>query len=101
MPSVQKLYEELEDAGRDDVAIFALNSGRDDEQRVRDYWEDEGFEFPAIVEPPNERGRSAGRLRVQVFPTNVIVGPSGKVLYAMPGYDERSIREILGLPAGD
>jgi len=95
LPSVQELHEELAD--RDDVAILALNSGVDDDEVVERYWEDSGFSFPAVMDVPGEEGANARSLKAKVFPTNIVVGPDGRVLYASVGYDEARIRELLGL----
>lgn len=95
MPSVQKLHDEL--AGRDDVAILALNNGADTEDVVKNYWDKSGYTFPAVIDVAGEAGANARSLRAKAFPTNIVVGPDGRVLYASVGYDEVRIRELLGV----
>ena len=95
MPHIQKLYEELGD--RDDVVILAMNRG-DEKQVVADYWAEEGFTFEAVYE--DEGGATADAMGVQAFPTNIVVGKDGRVLYATVGFDEQKeayIRKLLGL----
>lgn len=95
MPSVQKLHEELAD--RDDIVILAVNSGDDTREVVASYWEKAGFEFPALLDVEGGEGDNAEALGVMAFPTNLVVGPDGKVLFASVGFDEPVIRKHLGL----
>ena len=95
MPSIQKLYTELE--GRDDILILAMNTGDDDLSVVRDYWNESGFEFDALVEEQSARGNASRAFGIIASPTNIVVGPDGKVRYATAGYDEAAIRQHLGL----
>ena len=95
MPHIQKLQDDL--AGRDDVVILALNRG-DEKAVVADYWADEGFTFEAVYE--EDGGANADAMGVQAFPTNIVVGNDGRVLYATVGFDaakEAHIRKLLGL----
>ena len=95
MPHIQKLHQDLAD--RDDVIILALNRG-DDKDVVAEYWADEGFTFEAVYE--DEGGANADAMGVQAFPTNIVVGKDGRVLYATVGFDDEKeayIRQLLGL----
>lgn len=83
--------------GNDDILIYALNSGSDEREVVSKYWSDSEFTFEALLEKGEARGRSAANLGVQAYPTNIVVGPDGKVRYASVGYDEAAIRRALGL----
>lgn len=94
MPSIQKLYEELED--RDDIVILAMNSGADTKEVVEKYWAKEGFDFPALLDDRGS-GSNTEALGAMAFPTNLVVGPDGKVRFASVGFDEATIRKHLGL----
>jgi len=95
LPSIQRLHEEL--AGRDDIAIYALNSGADSLDVIREYWDDEGFAFPALLERGAQVGHAARDLGVKAYPTNIVLDPDGKVLYASVGWNEAAVRSVLGL----
>lgn len=95
MPSVQEMHEEI--SGRTDLAIYALNSGSDEKQVIQDYWTKSGFTFPSLFEEGDARGKSASALGVQAYPTNIVVGPDGKVKYASVGFNEAAIRAAMGL----
>jgi len=95
LPSIQKLQEELGD--RDDIAIYALNSGSDDRAEVGEFWADSGFGFTALLDKPDDRGEAARALGALAFPTNIVLGADGKVRYASVGFDEQAIRAAMGL----
>lgn len=95
MPSIQEMQDEL--AGRDDIAIYALNSGADERQVVMDYWAKEEFSFPALLEKGDDIGTSASNLGIVAYPTNIVVGPDGKVKYASVGWYEKDVRDAMGL----
>jgi hypothetical protein len=95
LPSIQEMREEI--AGRDDIAIYALNSGADNRWVVMDYWASEEFTFPALLEEGDDIGQSASNLGIMSYPTNIVVGPDGKVKYASAGRFEYDLRQALGL----
>jgi hypothetical protein len=95
LPSVQKLYEEID--GRDDLAILAVNSGTDSKDVIESYWKKAGFDFPAVRDVEGQKGANSSALGVMAFPTNLVVGPDGKVLFASVGFNEPVIRKYLGL----
>lgn len=73
----------------DSVSVLVLSVG-EDQETVREHWKEENFEVPvAVVEEP-----VSDRFGVNAYPTNVIVGPYGRIVYRGEGFDSR-IREIL------
>jgi hypothetical protein len=89
------MHEEL--AGRDDVLILAVNSGNDSRAAVAEHWAGLGYDFAAVVDPPGARGKLNETLGAIAYPTNIVVGPDGTVLYAGYGFAEQRIRTLLGL----
>lgn len=83
--------------GREDVEILAINSGEDSRDDVAEYWTEAGFGFSAVVDPPGARGDLNHVLGAIAYPTNIVVGPDGIVLYASYGFSEPTIRKLLGL----
>jgi hypothetical protein len=84
-------------AGRDDVLILAINSGDDSRVEVQELWDELAYDFPAVVDPPGQRGQLNQTLGAIAYPTNIVVGPDGIVLRASYGFQEQPIRELLGL----
>ena len=84
-------------AGREDVAILAINSGEDSRAAVDEFWTEVGYDFPAVVDPPGARGQLNQVLGALAYPTNIVVGPDGIVLHASYGFPEHTIRALLGL----
>jgi hypothetical protein len=79
------------------VIILALNTGKDTESVVAEYWKKEGFTFDAILDPEGADGNNARSLGITASPTNIIVGEDGKVTYASVGFDEEQVRLYMGL----
>jgi len=75
----------------------AMNSGMDSREVVDGYWKKEGFTIEALLDADGQRGANAKAMGVVASPTNIVVGPDGKVLYASVGFDESRIRGLLGL----
>ncbi len=98
-PHIQKLADELE--GRDDVAIYSLNSGVDKLKTVQAFWRDMGHTWPAVVDAPDARpGDLAEALGAKRFPVNVLIDADGIVRHAKYGWDEAveaRLRGLLGL----
>ena len=79
------------------MVILALNTGSDTKDVVATYWEDQGFDFAAVLDSEGSEGSNARALGVTASPTNIVVGRDGKVTYASVGFDEAQIRYYLGL----
>jgi hypothetical protein len=52
----------------------------------------EGFRHRAVRQDEDEVSAAFG---VRMYPTNIVVGPDGRVLYAATGYDEPAIRAAI------
>ena len=89
------MQEEL--TGRDDKLILAINSGDDSRAEVKEFWDEIGYDFTAVVDPPGGRGQLNQVLGAMAYPTNIVVGPDGVVLHASYGFQEDAIRKLLGL----
>ncbi len=73
-----------------------MNIG-DSKEQVAEYWGDEGFNMPVGLQ---DRGGSVSRtFGVNVYPTNFVLGPDGKVIWRGVGWDEEAVRKALGLGA--
>ena len=96
MPLVQKIQNDLK--GRDDVLILAHNAGVDSHETIAKYFQDSGFTFTPIVDS-GKQGADSKALGVRAYPTNIVIGPDGKVLHASVGFNETVIRKLLGAPA--
>ncbi len=89
------MQEELGD--REDVIILGINSGDDSREAVQAFWDEMGFQWDAVVDPPGRRGKLSEHLGAIAYPTNIVVDPDGVVLHASYGFDEVRIRDLLGL----
>ncbi len=89
------MHEELAD--RDDVVILAVNGGQDTAEVAQKYWDKSGFDFPAVMDLDGQKADIAKALGVMAFPTNLVIGPDGKVRFASVGFNEPVIRKYLGL----
>ena len=70
------------------------NSGVDAKDDIEDYWTRQEYGFDALT---GDDGASAGAVGVLAYPTNVVVDPDGKVLWASVGWDEHAVKYHLGL----
>ncbi len=91
MPHLSDLWSEVS-RQRQDVAFVAVNIG-DSPQVVADWWKEGAFAH----EPALQQGDAvSSAFGVQVYPTNIVIGPDGRVLYRAVGWDEPAIRAALG-----
>ncbi len=81
--------------------IIAVNNGLDSRATIEKYWSSSGFTLPAVMTTADQEGGDlsgiAKDLGARIFPTNIVVGPDGKVLFAGTGFNEARIRELLGV----
>ena len=96
MPLVQKIQKDIE--GRSDVMIVAHNAGVDSKDEISKYFKDSGFTFTPIIDA-GDKGGDSRMMGVAAYPTNIVIGPDGKVLHASVGFNETLIRKLLGAPA--
>ena len=71
-----------------------MNIG-DSKEQISEYWNDEGFSMPVGIQDGS--GSVSKAFGVNVYPTNFVIGPDGKVLWRDVGWDEDAVREALGL----
>ncbi len=76
---------------RDDVLFVCVNIG-DSKEVITDYWKEGGFTMPVAVQEEDEVSKAFG---VKAYPTNVLVGPDGKVLWQSVGWDESGLEHAL------
>ena len=81
--SICKLEEESIAAISEDhnVITIAMQSGND--QEIKDYLEEQGINFPVIVD---EYGEIAKRFGVQGVPTSFVIDPQGNIDFTEVGY---------------
>ncbi|MGO9468736.1 MAG: redoxin domain-containing protein [Isosphaeraceae bacterium] len=93
LPKLQRLYAELKDKG---LEVLAIDSD-DERDAIARYVMSSGWTFPVALGSKERRGASITALfSVELFPTNYLVDPSGKVVYRHVGWDEASMRNALG-----
>jgi hypothetical protein len=90
MPHLSDLWSGIS-SRRDDVVFLAVNIG-DSRDTIADWWRAEGFRHRAVRQDEDEVSAAFG---VRMYPTNIVVGPDGRVLYAATGYDEPAIRAAI------
>lgn len=91
MPAVQVLHEKFADNDR--VVILAMNVG-DENAKAEKYWADNKFTFPTLHDA-DELSKAYG---IKAFPSSILIGPDGKVVYATVGsaHDvESQLEELL------
>ncbi len=90
MPNLDSFWSEVNES-RDDVVVLCVNIG-DSKDVITDWWKKEKFSLTAMRQ--NDDAVSAA-FNVELYPTNYVVGPDGKVLYRKVGYEEGEIRAII------
>lgn len=94
MPSMQRLKEKM--AGKP-FTILAVDMG-ETEQQVHAFKKQVKFDFPVLMD---KDGKALKEWRVFAFPTSYVVGPDGKIKYALFGsieWDEPAqVEKISGL----
>jgi thiol-disulfide isomerase/thioredoxin len=78
MPSMQRLKERL--AGQP-LAVLAVNYG-ESRQKVGEFVRRLGVELPVLLDPGQQAARA---WKVRVLPASFLVGPDGRVRYAVVG----------------
>ncbi len=92
LPKLQKLYRELKNKG---LEVMAINSD-DERDAIARYVMSSGWTFPVALGAKERQGANIPTLFfVEVFPTNYLLDPSGKVVYRHVGWDETGLRSAL------
>jgi peroxiredoxin/outer membrane lipoprotein-sorting protein len=90
-PQIQKLYDELKEKG---LEVVTVNAG-DSEEVVQEYFRENSYTFPVVMGGRGNEytlGRAYG---VGAYPTNYLLDGDGKVVMAVLGFPELSIRTAL------
>jgi thiol-disulfide isomerase/thioredoxin len=87
LPHIQKIYASAKDKG---LAVLALNRS-DPAEKVKDYWKESGFTFPALMAPDDVHQKFG----VRAYPTNYVVNNKGEVVARFVGYDEQKLLNAL------
>jgi peroxiredoxin/outer membrane lipoprotein-sorting protein len=88
LPRLQKLNAAYAARG---LVTVAVNHG-DEPETIRAYFEKEKFTFTPVVQRKGELSDAFG---VRSYPTSYLIGPDGKVVWRMAGFDEISLRTAL------
>lgn len=64
----------------------------DSKEVVEQYWREAGLTMRPVLQQGETVSAAFG---VQYYPTNLLIGPDGKVLWRMVGYDEAALRAAL------
>jgi peroxiredoxin len=78
VPSLNELYDTYK--GKN-IEILAINSGESKED-VKQVIKDNGIKYRVLLDTEDE---ISGLYNLKYFPTNVLVGMNGKVIYSEPG----------------
>ena len=62
---------------------------RDEVDVIVDYWMSQDFTMMPVRISAKEAAKSLG---VKGFPSNIVIGPDGKVVYAETGWNEKGLR---------
>lgn len=93
LPELQKIYDKYREKG---FTFFAISE--DDQRtqaRVRPTVRSRKYEFPVLMDPDHKVGNLFG---VRSYPTNVLVGPDGKIAMNSQGYrkgDEKKMEAAI------
>ena len=84
---LQKLYEEHRENGFEVIAVNHNDKAAD----IAAFLKERGITFPVGL---NGQGveRVTPKFNVDAFPSNFIIGPSGKILWREVGYNEAKLR---------
>ena len=77
----------------EDVVVLCANV-RDEVDVIVDYWMEKDFTMTPVRMSAKEAAQSLG---VKGFPSNIVIGPDGKVVYAETGWNEGALRKALGV----
>jgi thiol-disulfide isomerase/thioredoxin len=96
-PHLQKVYADLKDKGLEIVSINHDDTPANVEKFASQY----GVKFPMVMggSDKNDHSDVFSRYGVRGYPTNLLLDPTGKIVWYTVGYDEEQIdklREELG-----
>lgn len=90
MPHLSDLWSEVSQA-RQDVEFLAVGY-RDTAPVIRTWWKEHGFKLRPVMQNKCDVSAAFG---VQAYPTNYVIGPDGKVIWAGAGPELAMIRSAL------
>jgi len=90
MPRLSQLTAELAQQ-RQDVEFLAVNFS-DTPATIRAWWKDNDFKLRPVMQREGDVSAAFG---VQAYPTNYVIGPDGKVVWAGVDYEPAMIRGAL------
>jgi hypothetical protein len=90
MPHLSDLWSGIS-SQRHDVVFLSVNRG-DPADVIADWWARDGFRHRAVRQEGDEVSSAFG---VRLYPTNVVVGADGRIIYYGTGWDEAAVREAL------
>jgi hypothetical protein len=76
---------------RKDVLFLSVDIG-DEKSVIEKYWQEKGF----TMRPMQQKGDAvSAAFGVQYYPTNILIGPDGKILWRAVGWNEKALRAAL------
>jgi len=90
MPHLSDLWSEVSQ-NRKDVEFLAVGIG-DSAAVIRLWWKERGFKLRPVMQREGDVSAAFG---VQAYPTNYVIGPDGKVIWAGVGSEMAMIRGAL------
>ncbi|HVT11140.1 MAG TPA: sigma-70 family RNA polymerase sigma factor [Fimbriimonadaceae bacterium] len=95
MPEIAKLYASAKDAG---LAVLCVN-GMDASDQIRVYFRGEKLPMTPLIARHDKRAdvdEVAWAYGINAYPTNVLISPSGEVLWVGVGFNLPALRDALG-----
>ena len=93
MPAYDALQEKYAEHG---VELWAVSWDRGPAvDRIAPYFQEKGFDFPALLDPGQEAGRALG---VSSLPTTFLIDTDGSIVWRHVGFaqgDERELERVL------
>jgi len=86
MPHLSQLWSEVSQK-RNDVVFLSVNVN-DAKDVIEKYWKDEDFKHDPVMQ---DGSAVSDAFRVQVYPTNYVIGPEGRIVYRSVGWDQSQV----------
>lgn len=91
LPQLSSMWGEIQSRCGDDVVVLCVN--KDDEgDAVLDYWIENDLLMTPVLQ---EAGAVDAAFGIRSWPTNYVIDPEGRVVYASGGWDGNAIRALL------
>ncbi|MBM3495059.1 MAG: redoxin domain-containing protein, partial [Armatimonadetes bacterium] len=90
MPHLEQLYQRFKDKG---LEVIALNGTGETKEALKQWAQTQGVTFPVAMNKTTTD--LVSMFKVKAYPTNVIFGPEGRVIYKKEGLDLAGMAKAL------